>query len=42
MPHAATISSLPEVKGANTSEQDSRNGLEQAFALFDQIGRAHV
>lgn len=37
MPHAATISSLPELKGANTSEQDSRNGLEQAFALFDQI-----
>ncbi|ATR82391.1 PAS domain-containing sensor histidine kinase [Pseudomonas sp. HLS-6] len=37
MPHAATISSLPEVKGANTSEQDSRNGLEQAFALFDQM-----
>lgn len=37
MPHAATISSLPELKGANTCEQESRNGLEQAFALFDQM-----
>ena len=35
MPHAATIS--PEPQRADDAEQQSRDGLEQAFALFDQM-----
>ncbi|MFK0090811.1 sensor histidine kinase [Pseudomonas sp. NPDC090755] len=37
MPQAATISCVPESKGRNAAEQESRLGLEQAFALFDQV-----
>ncbi|MFK8333106.1 sensor histidine kinase [Pseudomonas sp. BJa5] len=37
MPQAATISCVPESKGRNAVEQESRLGLEQAFALFDQV-----
>ena len=37
MPQAAPISCVPEVKGQNAAEQESRLGLEQAFALFDQV-----
>ncbi|MFQ6572776.1 sensor histidine kinase [Pseudomonas sp. UM16] len=37
MPQAATISCVPEPKGPNATEQESRLGLEQAFALFDQV-----
>ncbi|MDR0279001.1 MAG: PAS domain-containing protein [Paucimonas sp.] len=35
MPHAATTS--PEPQRADAAEQQSRVGLEQAFALFDQM-----
>ncbi|MDN7139141.1 PAS domain-containing protein [Pseudomonas sp. JQ170] len=31
------MSCVPEVKGQNAAEQESRLGLEQAFALFDQV-----
>ncbi|QBF25860.1 PAS domain-containing protein [Pseudomonas tructae] len=37
MPQAATISCVPEPKGPNAAEQESRLGLEQAFAMFDQV-----
>ena len=37
MPQVATISCVPEPKGPNAAEQESRLGLEQAFALFDQV-----
>ncbi len=37
MPQAAPISSVPKSKGQNAAEQESRLGLEQAFALFDQV-----
>lgn len=37
MPQAAPISSVPKSKGPNAAEQESRLGLEQAFALFDQV-----
>jgi len=37
MPQAATISCVPESTGRNAAEQESRLGLEQAFALFDQV-----
>ncbi|WP_280042193.1 PAS domain-containing sensor histidine kinase [Pseudomonas sp. Hg5Tf] len=37
MPQAATISCAPEPKGHNATEQESRLGVEQAFALFDQV-----
>ncbi|WP_028945497.1 sensor histidine kinase [Pseudomonas vranovensis] len=37
MPQAAPISCVPELKGQNAAEQESRLGLEQAFALFDQV-----
>ncbi|MDD2060779.1 ATP-binding protein [Pseudomonas sp. GD03860] len=37
MPQAAPISCVPDVKGQNAIEQESRLGLQQAFALFDQV-----
>ncbi|WP_191833269.1 sensor histidine kinase [Pseudomonas fluorescens] len=37
MPQAAPISSVPKSQGQNAAEQESRLGLEQAFALFDQV-----
>ncbi|SDQ89191.1 PAS/PAC sensor signal transduction histidine kinase [Pseudomonas sp. UC 17F4] len=37
MPQVATISCVPEPKGPNAAEQESRLGLEQAFAMFDQV-----
>lgn len=38
MPHAAQLSSAPELQGAApTAEQLSRHGLEQAFSLFSQM-----
>ncbi|PWB33574.1 PAS domain-containing sensor histidine kinase [Pseudomonas sp. SDI] len=37
MPHAAPTSSPSELKRPDAIEQQSRVGLEQAFALFDQM-----
>ena len=38
MPHAAQLSSAPELQGpVPTAEQLSRHGLEQAFSLFSQM-----
>ncbi|WP_232239640.1 sensor histidine kinase [Pseudomonas alkylphenolica] len=37
MPQAAPISCVPDSKGQNAAEQESRLGLEQAFAMFDQV-----
>lgn len=37
MPHAAPTSTVSEFPRADVAEQQSRVGLEQAFALFDQM-----
>ena len=38
MPHAAQLSSVPVLQGPVPSvEELSRNGLEQAFSLFNQM-----
>ncbi|MGW7774922.1 sensor histidine kinase [Pseudomonas machongensis] len=37
MPQAAHISRAPEQQGRTPVEQESRQGLEQAFALFNQV-----
>lgn len=37
MPQAAHVSRVPDPQGPTPVEQESRQGLEQAFALFDQV-----
>ncbi|MFP5429221.1 MAG: PAS domain-containing protein, partial [Gammaproteobacteria bacterium] len=37
MPQVATISRAPDPQGRTPVEQESRLGLEQAFALFSQV-----
>lgn len=37
MPQAAHISRIPDPQGRTLVEQESRQGLEQAFALFNQV-----
>lgn len=37
MPHAAHIPAVAEPTRCDVAEQQSRQGLEQAFALFDQV-----
>ncbi|NWC82305.1 PAS domain-containing protein [Pseudomonas putida] len=37
MPQAAHVSRAPDPQGPAPVEQESRQGLEQAFALFDQV-----
>jgi len=37
MPQAAHFSRVPDLQGRTPVEQESRQGLEQAFALFNQV-----
>ena len=37
MPQVAHISRTPDAHGRTSVEQESRQGLEQAFALFNQV-----
>lgn len=37
MPQAAHVSRVPDLQGRTPVEQESRQGLEQAFALFNQV-----
>ncbi|KXK69366.1 hypothetical protein BC89_19815, partial [Pseudomonas monteilii] len=37
MPQAAHVSLAPDPQGQTPVEQDSRQGVEQAFALFNQV-----
>jgi two-component system sensor histidine kinase FlrB len=37
MPQAAPISRAPDQQGQSPVEQDSRQGIEQAFAVFNQV-----